>query len=86
LYKNGVVEESGVGSAVMGNPVNAVVWLANKLASFGVPMAAGSVVLSGSFIKAIPFAAGDTINAMFNTLGDVTFATTPPVPERTPQP
>jgi 2-keto-4-pentenoate hydratase len=42
--------------------------------------------LSGSFIKAIPFAAGDTINAMFNTLGDVTFATTPPVPERTPQP
>jgi 2-oxo-hept-3-ene-1,7-dioate hydratase len=78
LSKNGVIEESGVGSAVMGNPVNAVVWLANKLASFGVTMAAGSVVLSGSFIKAIPFAAGDTISAMFNTLGEVTFATTPP--------
>jgi 2-keto-4-pentenoate hydratase len=79
LYKNGTIEETGVGAAVMGNPVNAVVWLANKLASFGVVMAAGSVVLSGSFVKAIPFAAGDTLTAMFNTLGDVTFATSPPV-------
>jgi 2-keto-4-pentenoate hydratase len=78
LYKNGIIEESGVGSAVMGNPVNAVVWLANKLATFGVTMAAGSVVLSGSFVKAIPFAAGDTITALFNTLGDVNFSTSAP--------
>lgn len=75
LYKNGTIEETGVGSAVMGNPVNSIVWLANKLATFGVSMAAGSVVLSGSFARAIPFADGDTITAMFNTLGDVTFAT-----------
>ncbi len=75
LYKNGTIEETGVGSAVMGNPINAIVWLANKLATFGVTMEAGSVVLSGSFVKAIPFAAGDTITAMFNTLGDVTFST-----------
>jgi 2-keto-4-pentenoate hydratase len=81
LYKNGVIEESGVGSAVMGNPVNAVVWLANKLASFGVTMRTGSVVLSGSFVKAIPFTAGDTVSAMFNTLGDVTFATSAPAVE-----
>ncbi len=79
LHKNGIIEETGVGSAVMGNPINAVVWLANKLASFGVSMTAGSVVLSGSFVKAIPFAAGDTITALFNTLGDVTFATSSPV-------
>ena len=59
----------------MGNPVNAVVWLANKLGEFGVPMEAGNVILSGSFLKAIPFAAGDTITALFDSLGDVTFAT-----------
>ena len=75
LYKNGTVEESGVAAAVMGNPVNAVVWLANKLGDFGVGMQAGSVILSGSFLKAIPFTAGDTITALFDTLGDVTFAT-----------
>lgn len=75
LYKNGIVEESGVAAAVMGSPVNAVVWLANKLGEFGVPVEAGNVILSGSFLKAIPIAAGDTITAMFDTLGDVTFAT-----------
>ena len=80
LYKNGTIEESGVGSAVMGNPINAMVWLANKLASFGVTMAAGSVVLSGSFVKAIPFAAGDTIAALFTSLGDVNFSTSAPTP------
>jgi 2-keto-4-pentenoate hydratase len=75
LYKNGTVEESGVAAAVMGNPVNAVVWLVNQLGEFGVPMEAGNVILSGSFLKAIPFTAGDTIAALFDTLGDVTFAT-----------
>lgn len=75
LVKNGTIEETGIGSAVMGNPINAVAWLANKLASFGVTMEAGSVVLSGSFLKAIPFRGGDTIAAMFTTLGDVTFST-----------
>ena len=32
LSINGQVMESGTASAVMGNPINAVVWLANKLA------------------------------------------------------
>jgi 2-keto-4-pentenoate hydratase len=73
LLKNGSVEESGMSSAVMGSPVNAVVWLANKLGEFGVALEPGDVVLSGSFVKAIPFAAGDTITATFAGLGDVTF-------------
>jgi 2-oxo-hept-3-ene-1,7-dioate hydratase/2-keto-4-pentenoate hydratase len=59
----------------MGNPVNAVVWLANKLAEFGVPLEPGHVILSGSFIKAIPFSARDTLTALFDNFGDVTFAT-----------
>ncbi|MEI6496165.1 MAG: fumarylacetoacetate hydrolase family protein [Actinomycetota bacterium] len=73
LLKNGYVEESGVASAVMGSPVNAVAWLANKLGEFGVALEPGDVVLSGSFVKAIPFAAGDTITASFAGFGDVTF-------------
>jgi 2-keto-4-pentenoate hydratase len=55
----------------MANPVNSVAWLANKLHEFGVTMSSGHVVLSGSFIKAIPFAAGDTITALFDQLGEV---------------
>ncbi len=72
LAKNGEIEETGVASAVMGNPINAIAWLANKLHEFGVTMQPGHVVLSGSFIKAVPFGAGDNLVALFDTLGEVT--------------
>ena len=72
LAKNGDIEESGVASAVMSNPINSVAWLANTLHTFGVTMSAGHVVLSGSFIKAIPFGAGDTLTALFDVFGEVT--------------
>lgn len=73
LSVNGSVEESGVASAVMGNPINAVAWLANKLHEYGVTPEAGHVILSGSFIKAIPFNPGDTVVALFDALGEITF-------------
>ena len=73
LSINGSVEESGVASAVMGNPINAVAWLANKLHEYDVTLAPGHVIMSGSFLKAIPFHAGDTVVAMFDVLGEVTF-------------
>jgi len=72
LSINGQVMESGAASAVMGNPINAVVWLANKLHEFDVAMQPGDVILSGSFVKAIPFGAGDTILALYDQLGEVT--------------
>ena len=74
LSINGTLEESGVAAAVMGNPVNSVAWLANKLHDFGVPLEAGHVVLSGSFVRAVPFTAGDTVVAIFDHFGEVTFA------------
>jgi 2-oxo-hept-3-ene-1,7-dioate hydratase len=74
LAVNGVIEESGVSSAVMGNPISSVAWLANTLHTFGVTMQAGHVVLSGSFIKAIPFGAGDNLLAHFDHLGEVTLS------------
>lgn len=73
LSINGTLEESGVAAAVMGNPVNSVAWLANTLHDFGVPLEAGHVVLSGSFVRAVPFTAGDTVVALFDHFGEVTF-------------
>ncbi len=72
LSINGQVMESGTASAVMGNPINAVVWLANKLLEFDICMKPGDVILSGSFVKAIPFGAGDTIVALYDQLGEIT--------------
>ncbi len=76
LSINGQIMESGSASAVMGNPINAVVWLANKLHEFGVAMQPGDVILSGSFVKAIPFDAGDTILALYDQLGEITLRVT----------
>lgn len=73
LVINGELEDSGLSSAVMGNPVVAVAWLANKLYEFGVALEPGHVVLSGSFTRAVPFSRGDTVSAQFDTFGEVGF-------------
>lgn len=73
LFKNGEIEESGIASAVMGNPINSVAWLARKLDEFGVEMQAGHSVLSGSFIRAHPMEVGDTFVADFGPLGQISF-------------
>jgi 2-oxo-hept-3-ene-1,7-dioate hydratase len=72
LYRNGAAQEHGVASAVLGDPVNAVAWLANTLHRFGVTMEAGDVILSGSFIRAVTIEPGDTVTGSFDHLGDVT--------------
>lgn len=74
LVKNGDIEETGTAAAVMGNPINAVAWLANKLHEFGVTIEPGQVVLSGSFVRAVRIATGDTVTALFDELGDITLA------------
>src|SRR5512143_4276673 len=35
LYKNGVIEETGLGAAVRNHPAAGVAWLANKIAPYG---------------------------------------------------
>lgn len=72
LSVNGAVVDTGSAAAVMSNPVNAVAWLANKLHEFDLSMAAGDVILSGSFVKPAPFESGDLISAQFGQLGEVT--------------
>jgi 2-oxo-hept-3-ene-1,7-dioate hydratase/2-keto-4-pentenoate hydratase len=66
LSRNGTVEQEGESSSVLGNPVTAVAWLANKLAEFGVAFSPGDVILTGSFIRAVPVSAGDEIICEFD--------------------
>jgi 2-oxopent-4-enoate/cis-2-oxohex-4-enoate hydratase len=61
LRRNGRVASSGAGAACLGNPVNAVAWLARTLAARGTPLRAGDVVLSGALCPVVPVAAGDLI-------------------------
>jgi 2-keto-4-pentenoate hydratase len=72
LIINGEVREQGLASAVLGNPVTSVAWLANKLSEFGVSFEPGHTILTGSFVRALPVKAGDEVVARFDQgLGDV---------------
>jgi 2-oxo-hept-3-ene-1,7-dioate hydratase len=71
LYKNGVIEESGLGAAVLNHPGNGVAWLANKLAAHDEALEAGEIVLGGSFTRPVPCAAGDTFHADYGPLGSI---------------
>lgn len=69
LHKNGVIEESGVSAAVLNHPANGVLWLARRFAAHGIYLRAGEVILSGSFTRPVPVAAGDVIQVDFGDLG-----------------
>jgi 2-keto-4-pentenoate hydratase len=71
LRRNGAIIDTGSAGAVLGNPVTAVAWLANKVHQFGVKLEAGHVVLLGSCTRAYDVAPGDNLRADFDTLGGV---------------
>jgi 2-keto-4-pentenoate hydratase len=68
---NGESVATGTGDAVLGNPLNSIVWLAGKLGAYGRSLKAGEVVMTGSFTRQFPIAPGDTIETVFSGLGAV---------------
>jgi 2-oxopent-4-enoate/cis-2-oxohex-4-enoate hydratase len=69
VYKNGELEAEGLGSAVQGNPLTAVAWLANTLGKFGIPFEAGEVILSGSLTPFIAIESGDKLHLELDGIG-----------------
>ena len=69
IYKNGEFNSEGLGSAVQGNPLTAVAWLANTLGEFGIPFKAGEVILSGSLVPLITVVAGDEMSLVIEGIG-----------------
>ena len=72
LYKNDIIEETGLAAGVLGHPALGVAWLANKIAAYDEALAAGDIVLAGSFTRPTAAARGDVIRADFGPLGDIT--------------
>lgn len=73
LYKNGVIEETGVAAGVLNHPATGVAWLANKLAPWDEHLEAGEVVLAGSFTRPTTALPGDTFHADYGPLGAISF-------------
>ena len=59
LTINGREIGHGTGGDVMGNPLNALTWLADKLAAAGTPLKHGMIVMTGSMVPIQFPAAGD---------------------------
>jgi 2-keto-4-pentenoate hydratase len=72
LHRRGEVVGTGAGGAVLGSPLNALLWLANTVGPLGITLEAGSVIMPGSVTAAISVAGGDSVTAEFAGLGSVT--------------
>lgn len=70
---DGVEVSTGTGAACLGDPINAVVWLARTAVDVGDPLRAGQVILSGALGPMRPIEAGSNVRAVVEPLGSVEF-------------
>ena len=69
VFKNGALLSSGRASAALGSPLTCVAWLANTMGRFGVPLKAGEVILSGSWVPLEPVVPGDHMRLEIEGVG-----------------
>jgi 2-keto-4-pentenoate hydratase len=68
---NGKPVATGLGEAVLGDPLNSIVWLSRKLEQYGRTLKAGEIVMTGSFTRQFPILPGDRIETVFSGIGQV---------------
>ena len=74
MENNGALVSEGVGKACLGSPINALLWLAQKMKSLGKPMQAGDLILSGAIGPMVAAKAGDNFHVTIEGLGEVSAA------------
>jgi len=70
LEKNGQIVATAAGASVLGNPVEAVAWLANKLGEYDIGLLPGELIMSGSVAAAVLAESGSCFTAICDRLGD----------------
>lgn len=63
LSRGGIPVASGLGRAILGDPIRSVAWLARRLTAFGAGLQAGDVVLAGAVHASIALRSGDNVSA-----------------------
>ena len=71
LYRNGVMEETGLAAGVLNHPANGIAWVAKRFAPHGIALEPGQILLSGSFTRPVIARAGDTFHADYGPLGGI---------------
>jgi 2-keto-4-pentenoate hydratase len=71
MTAGGEVVSEGTGAACLGDPAEALLWLARTARDFGSSLRAGDLVLSGALGPMVPVVAGTTYVAVLDGLGTV---------------
>ena len=73
MIVNDEVIGEGVGTDIMGHPLEPVAWLANSLVGLGKSLKAGDMILTGSFAPPYFIEAGDSASISIEGLGEAHF-------------
>lgn len=76
IRKNRHLVSEGIGANCLGSPLNATLWLANKMVQIGHPLKAGELIFTGALGPMVDVETGDRINAHFEGLGSVSVSFT----------
>ncbi|EBA09239.1 2-oxo-hept-4-ene-1,7-dioate hydratase [Sagittula stellata] len=71
VSRDGEVEETGLGAGVLNDPVMGLVWLSERMGTYGQAIRPGQVILSGSFIRPLECPPGSHVEADFGAFGQV---------------
>lgn len=72
LAINGEERSAGTGAACLGDPLEALRWLAVQAARYDDPLRAGHLILSGALGPFVPFAPGDRVEATISGFAPLT--------------
>lgn len=75
MYRNDDLLDPAYGSAIMGNPIKAIAWLANEIGVYDISLDSGEIILAGALSKPVPLEVGDQFKVEFESLGTVASCT-----------